>query len=131
MSWMSVHYQEHFAGLALHETLQKHHEQFRVELAGIGRRPKLPASIDGADHVETLSLAGGLYHRCLTLQSVRAAQGRIGLKPRFVLKEDLCPQPLGPFFELRIPLLDPLIDQRRVPLVSQPEYHAPETFEPG
>src|SRR3974390_2318158 len=122
MRRVSIHHQKYFAGPALKENLQKDNEELRVELAGIGCRPKFPTRIDRTDDTEALPLTGGLNHRCLALQSVGAPQRGIGLKPGFVLKENLGPEPFGPLFELRVSLLDPVLDGHWVALIGPAQW---------
>ncbi len=95
MGGMPVDDQEDLAAPAFDEVLQKGHKRFRIQLAGVSRRPKLAPGIDRADDVDALALAGSHHHRRLPLQSVGPAQRRIGLKPRLVQKENLGPHRLA------------------------------------
>ena len=95
MGGMPVDHQKHLATPSLHEILQKRDKRLGVQLAGVGRRPELPARVDGADDVEALPLAGGHDLRRLSLQTIGAAQWRVGLKSRLIQKENLRPSRLA------------------------------------
>src|SRR2546426_12315864 len=105
MNGKPVQDQEDCPHLAFHKILQKLHQRFGIELAIAGRRPKLPTRIDRADDIDALPLPGSFDHRCLALQSISAPQDWVRLKPRFVQKENLGTEFLGPSLKLRITLL--------------------------
>src|SRR2546427_13068630 len=121
MSRMPIDGQQHSATPAFEEILQKRNKRFRIELAGVSGGPELPAGINRADNIDALPLAGSDHHRGLALHPVGAAQRGVGLKARFVQKENLRTQPFGPPFKLWISLLQPELYRLGIPLIRPPQ----------
>src|SRR6266571_6658492 len=114
---MTVYDQEDFTSSSTHEVSDKCHKCLRIQLPTIRRRPKFSPRIHRTDDIDTLTLPRSRHHRSFSLQSVSAAQWRIGLKPGLVQKEYPRSDALGAPFELGIRFLPPLLNCLRVPLI--------------